>query len=221
MGNGQVINIAPTSNLTAGDGYSVQYQQRTSPTPSVVPVQNLQLRLHRGTAADTAKPTITAVAPPNAFGNIGTNAGVSVSFNKAINPISVTGSSVQLSGGSVTEVPSSISFTPDYTRTMIVPQAPLPSSTAMTIAISGVTSEAGVAVTSKSTTFTTMAGADFNAPYVVNPSVQSGQTVGTNATFAMQFNKPIDIGSLDGATVGICTYYYVYYCPYYGARLFR
>jgi len=96
-------------------------------------------------------------------------------------------------------VPSSISFTPDYTRTMIIPQAPLPSSTTMAIAISGVTSQAGVSVASKTTHFTTLAGADFSAPYVVNPSVQNGQTVGTNAAFALQFNKPMDQGSANPA----------------------
>jgi hypothetical protein len=69
----------------------------------------------------------------------------------------------------------------------------------MTIAIKGVTSQAGVAVASQNTSFTTMAGADFSAPYVVNPSVQNNQTVGTNAVFAMQFNKPMDPGSVNPA----------------------
>jgi hypothetical protein len=217
VGNGQVINIAPTSNLTAGDYYSVNISSGVTNTVGLA-VNAFNPNFTAGTTADTAKPTITTVAPPNLATNIGTNAGVTVNFNKAINPISVTGSSIQLSGASVTEVPSSISFTPDYTRTMIIPQAPLPSSTVMTIAISGVTSEAGVAVTSKTTTFTTMAGADFIAPYVVNPSVQSGQTVGTNAAFAMQFSEPMDIGSIDVATVGICTISAGYACAYYGGQ---
>jgi hypothetical protein len=211
VGNGQVINIAPTSNLTASDNYTVNISSAVTNTVGLA-VNAFSPNFTAGTAVDTAKPTITTVAPPNLATNIGTNAGVTVNFNKAINPISVTGSSIQLSGGSVTEVPSSVSFTPDYTRTMIVPQAPLPSSTLMTIVISGVTSEAGVAVTSKTTTFTTMAGADFIVPYVVNPSVQSGQTVGTNAAFAMQFSEPMDIGSIDVATVGIFSN--VYYSCY-------
>jgi hypothetical protein len=199
----QVINIATTSNLASGS----QYQVYISPNDGVTNVDGLAVQPYAfnftaGTATDKAAPTIVYLAPPNAATNIGTNAGVSVSFNKSINPVSVTGSSIQLSGGSVTEVPSSISFTPDYTRTMIIPQAPLPSSTTMTIAISGVTSQAGVAVASQSTSFTTQAGADFSAPYVVNSSVSSGQTVGTNATFAMQFNEPIDPGSATGENAG-------------------
>ncbi len=113
--------------------------------------------------------------------------------------MSVTGSSIQVSGGSVTEVPSSISFTPDFTRTTIIPQAPLPSSTQMAIAINGVTSQAGVAVASQTTHFSTLAGPDLTAPYVVNASVASNQYVGTNAAFAIQFNKPMDPGSVNPA----------------------
>jgi hypothetical protein len=197
VGGGQVINIAPTSNLTAGQYFAyVSYGGNVTNTNGV-PVQGYELNFTVGSAADTAAPTISSVAPPDSSANIGTNAGISVNFNKAINPVSVTGSSIQLSGSSVTEVPSSISFTSDYTRTMIIPQAPLPSSTSMTIAISGVTSEAGVAVASKTTHFNTMAGPDFSAPSVIHTSVDYNQVVGTNAAFAMQFNKPMDQGSVN------------------------
>jgi len=206
IGNGQVINIAPDSNLLSGTQYQVCVYNVTN-TDSVA-AQNYCYNFTAGSSVDTIKPTVLTVAPPNSSTKIGTNAFASVTFNKAINPVSVTGASIQLSGGSVTEMPSSISFTPDYTRTIIIPQAPLPPSTQMTIAIGGVTSEAGVTVASQSTTFTTMAGADFTLPYVVNSSVQSGQTVGTNAAFALQFNKPMDEGSVDGATdLGISSSY--------------
>ena len=198
--NGQIINITPTSNLVAGSQYFayVSYGGNVTNVDGVN-VQAYELNFTAGTATDTVAPTILTVAPPNSATKIGTNADVAVDFNKAVNPVSVTGSSIQLSGGSVTEVPSSISFTPDYKRTIIIPQAPLPSSTQMAIAINGVTSQAGVAVASQTTHFTTMSGADFFGPYVVNPSVQSGQTVGTNAVFAMQFNEPIDPGSVNPA----------------------
>ncbi len=198
--SGGIITIAPTSNLLSGSLYQVYVSYASNVTNTDgVPVQAFAYNFTAGTAVDTAKPTIVSVAPPNSAVNIGTNAAVSVNFNKAINPVSVTSSSIQVSGGSQTEVASSIAFSPDYTRTTIIPQAPLPSSTSMAIAINGVTSEAGVAVTSQTTHFTTLAGPDFSAPYVINPSVQSGQTVGTNAAFAMQFNKPMDPGSVNPA----------------------
>jgi large repetitive protein len=204
----QVINIAPTSNLASGSQYQACVYNITN--IDGVAAQNYCLYFTAGTATDNVAPTVSFVAPPDNAANIGTNAYVSVKFNKAINPVSVTGSSIQVSGGSIIEVPSSISFTSDYTRAMIVPQAPLPASTLMAIAISGVTSEAGVSVASQTTHFNTTAGADFNAPYVVNPSVQSNQTVGTNAVFAMQFNKPMDPGSANpgGVTTDVFLYDY-------------
>jgi methionine-rich copper-binding protein CopC len=205
----QVINIAPTSNLVAGS----QYQVYISPNSAVtntdgVAVQPYAYNFTAGSAADTVAPTVLTVAPPNSATNIGTNAFIAVDFNKAMNPVSVTGSSIQVSGGSVTEVPSSISFTTDYKRTIIIPQAPLPSSTQMAIAISGVTSQAGVSVASQTTHFNTMAGANFVAPSVINPSVQTGQTVGTNAVFSMQFSAPMDPGSVNPG--GVTSDVYIY-----------
>jgi hypothetical protein len=196
--SGQIINIAPTSNLASGSTYKVSVTGNVTNT-SGVPAQAFTYNFTAGTAVDNAAPTIVSLAPPNSSTNIGTNAAVSVNFNKAINPVSVAGGSIQLSGGSVTETPSSISFTPDFTRTTIIPQAPLPSSTQMAIAINGVTSEAGVAVASQTTHFTTLAGPDVTLPYVVHTSVASNQYVGTNAAFAMQFDEPIDPGSLNPA----------------------
>ena len=196
--SGQVISINPTGNLAAGTQYTVAVTSSVTNTSSVA-VTPFSYTFTTGAAVDNAAPTVVSVAPPNSSTNIGTNAGVSVNFNKAINPLSVTGSTIQLSGGSVTEVPSSISFTPDYTRVTILPQSPLPTNTQMAIAINGVTSVAGVAVASQTTHFTTMAGPDLTSPYVVHSSVDKNQTVGTNAAFAMQFNEPIDPGSVNPA----------------------
>ena len=206
IGGGQVINIAATGNLVAGSTYKVSVNGSVTNT-SAVPVQAFTYNFTAGTAVDTTAPAIVSLAPPNSSTNIGTNAAVSLTFNKAINPVSVTGASIQLSGGSVTETPSSISFTPDYTRATIIPQAPLPSNTQMAIAVNGVNSEAGVAVASQTTHFTTMAGADVTVPYVVNPSVASNQFVGTNAAFAMQFSEPMDPGSVNPAAA---KYVYIY-----------
>jgi hypothetical protein len=196
--SGGVITIAPTVNLLSGSQYQVYVDYAFNVTNiDGLPVQAYAYNFTAGSATDTAAPTILSIAPPDTSANIGTNAGVAVNFNKAINPVSVTGSSIQLSGGSVTEVPASISFTTDYTRTMIIPQAPLPSSTTMAIAVSGVTSQAGVAVASQTTHFHTMAGPDFSPPAVIHTSVDSSQVVGTNAVFAMQFSKPMDQGSVN------------------------
>ena len=62
----------------------------------------------------------------------------------------------------------------------------------MTIAISGVTSVGGSRGYGSVHDIHNHGGGQILArPSVVNPSVQSGQFVGTNAAFAMQFNKPM------------------------------
>ena len=65
-------------------------------------------------------------------------------------------------------------------------------------------------VASQTTHFTTMAGANFVAPSVINTSVLNGQTVGTNAVFAMQFNTPMDPGSVNPGGVNSDVYVYDY-----------
>ena len=201
IGGGQVINIAPSGNLASGSQYQVKVLASVT-NSNGIPVQPLTANFTAGSAADNAAPIIISEAPSNNATGIGTNALVSVNFNKPINPVSVTGSTVQLGANSVTEVPSSISFTPDYTRVTIAPQAPLPPSTLMTLAVNGVTSQAGASVASTTTTFTTAAQPDFTAPYVINSSVQNGQAnVPVNSVFSMKFSKAMDIGSFNASNV--------------------
>jgi hypothetical protein len=94
VGNGQVINIAPTSNLVAGSMYSVyiNYGGTVTNTKGVA-VQSYELDFTAGAAADNAAPVIVSQAPGNNSTNVGTNAPVSVNFNKAINPVSEAPSS--------------------------------------------------------------------------------------------------------------------------------
>jgi hypothetical protein len=191
IGGGQVIQIAPPGPLPASDTFSVGINNVTN--TSSQPASSFSFNFTTGTASDTVAPTVLSITPPNTSANIGVNAAIGVTFSKAVNPITVTGSTIQVTGASMTAVPSSISFSPDFTQVTIIPEAPLPASATITITISGVQSVSGVAVTPKTTTFTTMAGPDFNAPFVVNSSVFNQETgVPINATFSMQFNKPMD-----------------------------
>src|SRR5208337_2305882 len=74
--------------------------------------------------------------------------------------------------------------------------------TVMTLAVNGVTSQAGNSVATTTTTFTTAAQPDFAAPYVISSSVQNGQTnVPVNSAFSMRFSKPMDIGSFTPSNV--------------------
>jgi hypothetical protein len=204
---GQIILITPPGgSLTAAAEYQVWINGFTN--TQGVAVSTTCFSFTVGSATDTVAPTVTSVTPPNSSNNIGTNAAIKVIFSKAINPITVTGSTIKFTGNSTTLVPSSISFTPDYTTVTILPQAPLPAGAAMTITINGVQSMAGVAVTPATTTvnFNTMAGPDFKPPYVLQANVYNSENgVPINAAFTLQFNKPLDQSTLN-PNVGLYAY---------------
>jgi hypothetical protein len=152
---------------------------------------------YAGTATDTVAPTVTGVAPFDTSSGAGTNASIRATFSEEINQMSVTSSTIAVSGGAYTLMPTSIFF--DSTRSVvIVPQAPLPANTLMTIAISGVLDSAGNAVTPLTTHFTTGTGPDTVRPNVIASSVDGSNNtnVPTNTVFTVQFDEPIDTRNL-------------------------
>ncbi len=163
-----------------------------------------------GAASDTTTPTVVAYGPPNGATGVGTNAIIYVRFSKPIDSISITGTTIKVSGGSMTVMPSSISVDPTGTLVTITPQAPLPATTVMTIAVNGVTDPEGHLVTTASSTFTTGAGADVTSAVLVASGPASGDTnVPTNTTaFSMQFNKPLDPLSVTVSSFLLCPDYY-------------
>ena len=177
VGNGQVINIAPTSNLVAGSEYQVYISPNNAVTNSDgLPVQSYAYYFHSGHGS-RYRGADDCVAGANQQLHQYRHQYVGVGeLQQTIDPVSVTGSTIQLSVGATTEVPSSISFSPDYTRVSGYPLTPLPPSTQMTVTINGVTSAAGISVAETTTNFTTAAQPDFTPPYVANFSVQNGQT---------------------------------------------
>jgi hypothetical protein len=144
---------------------------------------------------DTTALAITGLAPTNGSTNIGDNAVIQVGFSKPVDPLTVNGTSIHVTGGSSTVVPSSISFDSTGQMVTITPLLPLPDNTAMTIAISGVTDTSGNAVTPQSTTFTTGPGTDITAPTVIASSVDSQDitNVPQNSVFTLKFSEPMNI----------------------------
>ena len=156
-----------------------------------------------GTATDSTAPTVVSVGPPTGATDVGVNALVVVTFNKAVNPISVTGATIQISGGGQTEIPSSISFDPTNTTVTITPQMPLAANTLTTITINGVTDAQGNAVTPKTSTFTTGPGPDTLAPVISQSNVPNQTIIPTNFALNVQFSEPMDPGSINSNTFGL------------------
>jgi hypothetical protein len=199
---GNVVQFKPTSALPANHYLTLTVQNVTN--ASGFPATTVGLAFTTGTTSDSLVPTVVSVGPPNSATGVGINALVIVNFSKAVNPISVTGSTMQISGGGQTEIPASIAFDSTNTFVTVTPQMPLAANTLTTIAINGVTDAQGNAVTPKTTTFTTGQGPDTVAPLIVQQNVPpSGSTVPTNYAVTLQFNEPMDPGTINSGNFGI------------------
>ena len=162
-----------------------------------------------GTTTNTTNPTVVAVGPQNNATGVGVNANIYVQFSAPINPISVNGTTIQVSGGSQTVVPYSISFntptgftTPTNTVVAITPLAPLPPNTLMTITINEVTDGEGNPVTATTSQFTTGSGVDLTTPTVVAVSPAANDTIPTNTgAFTVEFSEPMDPFSVNTSTM--------------------
>ena len=199
VGGGTIIQLVPNAALTANTPYFVQLTTGIQGTNGLaLPFTQDPLFFTTGAGADTVVPTIVSVSPPNGSVNVGDNAQVVVVFSKPVNPLTVSGSSIKLSGGGTTEVPDSISFSNNNQTVVLVPHAPLPDNTQMTLAISGVTDVAGNAVAPQTTTFTTGTGPDLVAPAVVSENPFNGATgVPLNVPVMLQTSKPLNPGTVN------------------------
>jgi hypothetical protein len=197
------IRVVPTTPLAPNTTYII-FVSNGLHSAGGIPVSSFQEAgvITTGTVTDTTAPTVIAVAPPNGQTKVGTNALLVVTFSEPVDPITVDGTTVKLSAGTTTEMPASIQFDSTGTMVTITPLAPLPDSTVMTIAISGVQDLAGNAVTPKTTTFTTGVGADTTAPTVTSTTPPDGATnVPTNAVITVQFSEPMNAQILSSPNV--------------------
>jgi len=207
LSGGTVIQIRPNATLTANTSYSYQITSGVQNTNGLA-FAGQGFSFVTGTGPDNVVPTIVSVSPHNGLANVGDNASVSVVFSKPSNQLTVSGSTIQLTGGGTTAVPDSINFGNNNQNVQLVPHAPLPDSTLMSLTISGVTDVAGNAVATQTTQFTTGTGPDVVTPAVVADSPYNGQSnVPLNAIIQVQVNDPIDPGTVTSSsfTVGDST----------------
>src|SRR6266850_7592111 len=132
--------------------------------------------------------------------NVPVNANVRLLFSGPIDPLTVTGAAIQLSGGS-SQMVGAISFSNNSQTVSFMPQDPLPASTLMTLTVAGVKDLAGNAVAAQTTHFTTGTAPAVATPAVVNTNPPANATnVPVNVAIALQTNAPIDAATVNSST---------------------
>jgi hypothetical protein len=208
VNGGTVIQVAPRYQLQPNT-YTTCQVSASLQGLNGVPFQGGGLGFTTGSGSDTVVPTIMTLSPPSGLSNVGDNANVRLVFSKPINPLTVNASTIQLSGDGATPVPDSISFSNNNQMVFVVPHAPLPDNTQMTLTISGITDVAGNPAAPQTTQFTTGTGPDVIAPLVVwtNPLetnvYQAPAGVPLNAVVQIQVNEPVDPGTVNSSTFSV------------------
>lgn len=202
---GKVLHFIPRYALAASTSVTCQISTSLRSTNGVA-FAGTALTFSTGSAPDTTVPTIVSISPPNGSSNVGDNAIVRLVFSKAIDPLTVNSSTVQLTSGNTSAVLDSISFSSNNQSVLLVPHAPFPDSTQMTLAITGITDVSGNPVAAQTTQFITGAGPDLQRPLAMstNPSANAVD-VPLNAVMVVQINEPVDPGTVNTNSVTLST----------------
>ena len=204
-----IVRITPTSVLFpnfTNPGYCYTVSTAVKDTNGNNLANALSNYFYTGAGKDTAQPQVSSITPPNTSTNIGTNAPVQMRFNKLINTLTVSTSTVQITtmvNGTATPIaPMSISFiTPTNTNfdsnnlttyALFTPINVLPDNAVINIAISNVQDLAGNNIVPYTASFTTKVGPDLSTPTVISTSPISQQTVPNNSVITVNFSEPID-----------------------------
>ncbi|MGE5608605.1 MAG: DUF4082 domain-containing protein [Bacillota bacterium] len=164
--------LTPTAALAGSTGYTATVSGAKDLAGNTMAAESWSFTT---VAVDSTPPTVIAQTPaPNAT-NVAVNASVTVTFNEAVDPATITTSSFQLKNGAIV-VPSSVAYNATTHVATLTPTSTLASSTTYTATISGVKDVAGNAMTgSVNWSFTTVA-------MDATPPAVTGQTPIANAT---------------------------------------
>src|SRR6266850_977809 len=196
---GTVIRIVPNAVLVANNYYNV-YIQNGIQGVNGKPASTYYTYFYTGTASQTAAPSVVSISPADQMNHVPVNANVRLLFSGPIDPLTVTGAAIQLSGGS-SQMVGAISFSNNSQTVSFIPQDPLPASTLMTLTVTGVKDLAGNAVAAQTTHFTTGTAPAVATPVVVNTNPSSNAAnVPVNVAIALQTNAAIDATTVNPST---------------------
>ena len=199
--NDRIIRLVPVDPLPANQTVFIQVLSGLLDTQDQ-PVSGSLASFTTGNEVDATPPTVLAVTPPDGVTEVGSNALVRVRFSEPINPLTVTGATIQVATGGFVAIPASFSFNSGDTEVTLASVQPLPDAAVLTITINGVQDRAGQNVTPLTTSFTTRTGADTRGPTLQRASVFASQFgVPVNTVFVGEFDEPLDPQSVNGLSV--------------------
>jgi uncharacterized protein YjdB len=156
-----MVPIAPGSRVTAvrKNGTAISAQLMVMKGIQYVVITSPSAAYQVDFAADTTPPTVVSVSPVNGATGVSPNVQIVVGFSEALDPATVTGSSLILRDALNNPVAANVSYDPSTFTAIISPDLSLPAQKPYTISIiggiTGVKDVAGNAMNNFSSTFST------------------------------------------------------------------
>ncbi len=198
-----VAQITPAAALTPGTQYYYQVTTDVKDTTGLAFATTTTYNFITGAAPDNAQPRVSAITPPNTTTNVGTNAPIELRFNKRLDPLTISTSTIQVSAGGIPISPFSINFVNNSTQDVVLtPITALPDNTTINIAVNGIQDVWGNSIVPFNASFQTRTGVDLTSPSVTLTNPFNGApNVATNSAITLQFDKPMDPVTLNSASV--------------------
>jgi hypothetical protein len=132
---GSTATFTPSANLTAGTQYTATVTNAAKDLSGNILVAGGvpdPWTFTTGTGADTTAPTITLTTPANALGNVSLNSGVSATFSKAMDPVTIAASgtfTLAVAGAGGAAVAGNVTYNSTSNIATFTPAANLTAST--------------------------------------------------------------------------------------------
>ena len=187
--------LTPTSPLAAGRTYYFYANSGTDLAGNQL--SGIEITFYAELGSASTAPTVINFNPlPGATG-VGTNATIEAQFSAPIDPTTLGSVTLTTGGNPVTASPSTSA---GNTVLQLSPSAPLAQNTIYTMQIAGVKDTAGNAVATVTNSFTTGPAYDLTAATAINSDPGNYNTVGTNVTPKIVFNKPLNPITVNNST---------------------
>lgn len=204
---GNSLTFTPTANLAASTLYTATITTGVTNLAGTALASNYVWTFTTGSAVNATAPELVSTAPMNAATNVPLNQAVSGTFTEAMNPLTLTTGTFEVTGTGGTAIAGNVSYDPINFIATFTPTAQLTSSTTYTATITnGATNLSGNPLGNTGPpnpwTFTTGSAA-VPPPVVLGPTVSLFGAFGGSAGITNQGVETVVNGDL--GTTGVST----------------
>ncbi|MGB7984257.1 MAG: Ig-like domain-containing protein [Terracidiphilus sp.] len=204
-GTNNVVRVTPSTPWNANTWYGFCTNASIKGTNGVAATYTCwAVYFTAGTTTDTTPGTVK-IGPPNGVSNVGTNAYIRLQFSKPVDITTINTTNVAITTGG-NPIPGSFSYSysgNDVIGVNFSPVNPLPSSSPISVSVSGVLDYGGNTFTTATSNFNTAATPDYTSPAVTLDFGSTTYGIATNASFTCHYQEAMDPSSVNSGNTFI------------------